>query len=63
MHLFSTKKQYIAYTYFYQLNMMPTTPINPAISPEVTQTDTPTNGETPAEALGNLYENEDVSPK
>lgn len=36
--------------------MMPDTPINPAISTEVTQTDTPTNGESPAEALGNLYE-------
>lgn len=37
--------------------MIPTTPIiDPVLSPEITQTDIPTVVESPAEALGNLYE-------
>ncbi len=37
--------------------MIPTTPIiDPALSPDITQTNVTTTGESPAEALGNLYE-------
>lgn len=36
---------------------MPNIPIiDPALSPDITQTNVTTTGESPAEALGNLYE-------